>query len=125
MAPRIERDESGLPDGVWISAAAGEGLDLLAQAIAERLSRTVSRWRLRLPMSAGALRSKLYGQGVVVAERPSEEGYDLTVNLPVIDAERLAGGHAVLVEPETCEATGPYLKSTVPLAASRPRQFQG
>jgi GTPase len=122
MTPRIDRDDAGLPDGVWISAAAGEGLDLLRQAIAERLSRRVSRWRLRLPMAAGALRSRLYGQGVVIAERRSEEGYDLTVDLPVTEAERLAGGDAVRLEPETCEAAGPYLKSTVPLAASPPHQ---
>ena len=94
MAPRIDYDADGNAEGVWISAAAGQGLDLLQQAIAARLSCAVRRLRLRLPLTAGAARAKLYGSGVVVAERSSEEGFDLTVDLPPAQLavlERLAG----------------------------------
>ena len=80
--PRIDRDEAGEPVAVWISAAAGTGLDLLGRAVSERLSRTVRRVRLQLPMSAGAARARLYSAGVVLAESSSDEAFDLDVELP-------------------------------------------
>ena len=86
--PRIERDAEGGIDAVWISAAAGLGLDLLQEAIAERLSCAVHRLRLHLPLTAWAARARLYGSGVVVSERSSEEGYDLTVDLPPVERAR-------------------------------------
>ena len=94
IEPRIEYDADGNPDSVWISAGAGSGLDLLQQAIALRLSCAVRRLRLRMPLTAGAARARLYGAGVVVAERSSEEGFDLTVDLPAAEQatlERLDG----------------------------------
>jgi GTPase len=89
MPPRLERDEAGQPAAVWVSAAQGQGLELLQQAIAERLACAVSRLRLLLPLTAGGARARLYGAGVVVAERPSEEGFDLTVDLPPAERARL------------------------------------
>ena len=44
-APRIDRGEDGMVEAVWISAATGQGLDLLCNAIAERLSCAVQRVR--------------------------------------------------------------------------------
>ncbi len=41
--PRIERDPEGRPVAVWISAAKRLGLDLLQQAISERISRVARR----------------------------------------------------------------------------------
>jgi GTP-binding protein HflX len=87
IQPRLDRDEAGLSEAVWISAAQGVGLDLLGRAVAERLSRSVHRSRLRLPLTAGAARARLYAAGVVRDERSSEEAFDLTVDLP---AEELA-----------------------------------
>jgi GTP-binding protein HflX len=88
LEPRIERDATGAIAAVWISAGAGQGLDLLQEAIAERLSCAVRRLRLHLPLTAGAARARLYGSGVVVAERRSEEGFDLTVDLPAAELAR-------------------------------------
>ena len=99
IAPRLEHDAEGRADSVWISAGEGIGLDLLGTAIAERLSVAVRRRRVHLPLTAGAARARLYGAGVVVAERPSEEGFDLTVDLPdgeLGQIERLEGAR---VEP--------------------------
>jgi GTP-binding protein HflX len=99
IEPRLERDAEGRADAVWISAGANLGLDLLGTAIAERLSVAVRRRRLQLPLTAGAARARLYGAGVVVAERPSEAGFDLTVDLPdseLSQYERLEGAR---VEP--------------------------
>src|SRR5579863_9700699 len=57
---RIDRDGDGRATAVWISAEKRLGLDLLAAAIAERLARSVRRARVKVPASAGALRSRLY-----------------------------------------------------------------
>src|SRR5262249_13099593 len=59
IEPRLERDPHGRASGVWISAQEGLGLDLLLAAVAERLARHARRALLRVPASAGALRSRL------------------------------------------------------------------
>ena len=41
MTPRIDRDQSGKPIRVWISAQQGLGIDLLADALIERLSKAI------------------------------------------------------------------------------------
>src|SRR5689334_13804195 len=67
--PRVERDESGKASHVWLSAARANGLDGLREAVAERLSRVARRATLRLPVSAGELRARLYAANLVRAER--------------------------------------------------------
>jgi GTP-binding protein HflX len=85
----LERGADGEVTAVWISAAERAGLDVLAAAIAERLSRSSCDARVRLPPGAGALRSRLYAAKVVRAERTGEDGsIELTVQMP--DAEVLA-----------------------------------
>ncbi len=85
----IERGADGEVTAVWISAAECRGLDLLAVALAERLSRSTCDARVRLPPGAGALRSRLYAAKVVRAERTGEDGsIELAVQMP--DAEVLA-----------------------------------
>jgi GTPase len=87
--PRIERDLDGKVIAVWISAAQGLGLELLQEAISERIARSVNRVNLRLPVLAGAIRAQLFRAGVVVAERSSEQGFDLTVDLPASELAAL------------------------------------
>src|SRR4029077_5820600 len=67
-APRVDRDGDGRASAVWISAEQRSGLELLMQAVAERLARFARRARLRMPASAGALRSRLYSAQAVRAE---------------------------------------------------------
>ncbi|GDY27187.1 MULTISPECIES: ribosome rescue GTPase HflX [unclassified Agarivorans] len=74
MAPRIERDEEGLPQKVWVSALTGEGLPLLYKAISERLVGEMVNHTLRLPPSEGRLRSRLYQLDCVAGERLDDEG---------------------------------------------------
>ena len=50
--PRIDRDDQGLAVRVWLSAVTGEGIELLHQAMAERLAADwVDRW-IVLPAAA-------------------------------------------------------------------------
>ena len=98
LEPRTALDEQGAPEAVWVSAAMGLGLEGLQQAIAERLSCAVSRVRVLLPLTAGAARARLYAAKVVVAESPSEEGFDLTVDLPPDERAALERQDGVRVE---------------------------
>jgi GTP-binding protein HflX len=115
--PRIERDADGRAVAVWMSAAKRQGLDLLQQAISERISRAVRRARLRVPASAGALRSRLYSAGAVRGEYSLDDGsLDLTVELPEVELLALARmpGVQVVETPASAMACAPeeaYLQS--------------
>src|SRR5690348_3391987 len=109
VEPHLDRDESGTVQSVWISAARGQGLDLLGRAVAERLSRAVHRMRVQLPLSEGAARARLYAAGVVLDEQPSAEAFDLTVDLPDSELEaigRMPGAKLVPVSGDTLKSAG-------------------
>jgi GTP-binding protein HflX len=95
----IERNEAGMPSAVWISAQKRIGLELLTDAIAQRLSRFARAVRLRLPASAGALRSRLYAAKSVREEHTSQDGsIELTVELPEVEIRALERTAGVQVE---------------------------
>jgi GTPase len=90
-SPRIDRDAHGRATAVWISAEQGLGLDLLTGAVAERLARFARQARVRMPASAGALRSKLYAAHVVRGETAGDDGsMELSVELPDLELLILA-----------------------------------
>ncbi len=119
--PRLDRDADGRAIAVWISAEKRLGLDLLQQAITERIARVARRVRIRVPASAGALRSRLYSAGAVREECSFEDGsLDLTVELADVDLVALArtpGVEIVAAAGETpsaampCAPEEPYLQS--------------
>lgn len=72
--PQLERDETGQVKAVWVSAKTGAGLDLLREAIMQRVyGEMLHRW-VRLPPEAGRLRARLFSLGAVVAERLTGQG---------------------------------------------------
>lgn len=82
-APRIERDGEGRPEVVWLSAKEGKGLELLAEALAERLAEDVLEFSLSLAPAQGKLRAALHELGAVRDETFDEEGLTrLQVRLP-------------------------------------------
>jgi GTP-binding protein HflX len=121
FGPRLERDADGRAVAVWISAAKRLGLDLLQQAVTERIARVARRARIRVPASAGALRSRLYSAGAVRGECSFEDGsLDLTVELADVDLIALArtpGVQIMAAAGETpsaampCAPEEPYLQS--------------
>ena len=123
--PRIDRDDSGRATHVWLSAMQSRGLELLRDAVAERLSRVARRATLRLPVAAGELRARLYASNLVLAERIAEDGaFEIDTELsdiellkwarePGVEILRLAGDSA-------CTAAGGYLQSA-PALRSSPR----
>ncbi|WDK51256.1 GTPase HflX [Xanthomonas campestris pv. campestris] len=89
--------QDGIPDQarrerVWISARGGRGLEELQRALGHRLDLRHITGSLRLPASAGRLRSKLHQLEVIRSEQVDEEGWLLEVDLPYVEAERLAAG---------------------------------
>jgi GTPase len=97
-APHIDRDPDGRAVAVWISAQLGAGLDLLVQAVAERLARFARRALLRVPPSAGALRSRLYAAHAVRAETSAPDGsIELAVELPDLELLMLARTEGVQI----------------------------
>ena len=120
-----DRDSSGLTAGVWISAQRRAGLELLEQAIAERLSRVVRRARVRIPASAGAVRSRLFAAKAVRAERTTEDGsLELQVELPDVELLGLAQSAGVQIlevqgHDMPCAPGTAYLQSTAVSSAPR------
>jgi GTP-binding protein HflX len=117
-AARIERNADGRAVAVWISAQQRLGLDLLVNAVAERLARFARRARLRVPASAGALRSRLYAAQAVRAETSAPDGsIELAVELPDLELLTLARTSGVqILEVQTpdmpCAPAEHYLQSS-------------
>ena len=107
-APRLDRDAEGLVQRVWVSAMTGEGMDLLREAVAERLHQLRAppgdaqhirklKEQVYIAPQAGKLRARLYEQGVVLGEQASEAGgWLLTLELWSDELE-------VLVNTEGCQ----------------------
>jgi len=125
-ASRVDRNADGRAVAVWISAEKRLGLELLAGAVAERLARFARRARLRVPASAGALRSRLYAAQAVRAESadPADGSIELAVELPdleLLTLARTAGVQILEVQgPDApCAPGGAYLQSTAVLSATK------
>ena len=88
--PRILRNESGVPTAVYLSAATGEGVELLFDAIRERLSVTLFDEEITLDPQRARLRAALYEMGAVCTEEWQPDGSSrLHVRLPLSDWRRL------------------------------------
>ena len=73
--PRIDRDGYGVPRRVWLSALTGEGVDLLVQAISERLGGEIFAQQIVLEPQYGNLRAQLYALDAVEKEDINEQGH--------------------------------------------------
>ena len=124
-AARIERDADGRVSSVWISAAQALGIPLLAEAITERIARTVHVSRVRIPPQAGQLRARLYARGVVKQETNLEDGQiELVLELPDVDLLELARAPGVVVIESggvgaPCTPAPGYLQSAPPASAAK------
>ncbi len=90
LPARVDRGADGRPERVWASAATGAGLDLLRQALSDRLTPARVRGWLSLPWAGGRLRAHLHGLDAVLRERADgDEGWCLELDLPRGELERL------------------------------------
>ena len=100
--PKIVRGATGVPVAVWLSARTGSGMDLLFQALRERLAESwVERW-LTLAADSGAARAHLYRANAVLAEQVDDAGLvQLHIRIPKLGWERFCsdfGGDTGLVQ---------------------------
>ncbi|HEY1069456.1 ribosome rescue GTPase HflX [Thermomonas sp.] len=87
--PRIDAPGEAR-SAVWLSARDGLGLDLLRDALGERLGLRRVAGEVLLPTDAGRLRARLHALGAVRAEQHDGERWALDVDLPLAEAARLA-----------------------------------
>ncbi|MBZ0333100.1 GTPase HflX [Marinobacter sp. JH2] len=71
---RIDRNEDGIPVRVWVSAISGAGMDLLFDAVVERLAEDVVHHFVLLGPADGKLRALLHEAGSVLSEEHRESG---------------------------------------------------
>lgn len=91
VEPKIQRDETGKPVRVWVSAVTGAGTGLLQQAMVELLADDMLQGRLTLNPSQGKVRARLFRLGAIRAEEYSDSGEILLdIRLPRQDFDRIS-----------------------------------
>ncbi|WP_372879152.1 ribosome rescue GTPase HflX [Spongiibacter marinus] len=94
--PRIERNEHGDVTRVWLSAQRQQGLELLADALAEILSGDIVEPELVLNASDGRLRARLYQLNAIQSEQLDEAGrFHLKLRLPLVDWQRFLAAESL------------------------------
>lgn len=97
--PKVLYDDEGMPTHVYLSAMDGRGIDLLFQALTQRLASTMVRKHLALPPSAGKFRSTLYQLDCVEHEQFDDAGgWQLDVRLAKVEWQRLLKQEGDLIE---------------------------
>ncbi|NAW57312.1 MULTISPECIES: ribosome rescue GTPase HflX [unclassified Vibrio] len=89
--PRIERDEEGVPRTVWVSAMEGRGIELLFDALTERLASQMVQYRLQIPPQyQGRLRSTFFQMNCIQNEEYDPDGNLLIdIRMQQVDWSRL------------------------------------
>ncbi|PMJ91141.1 ribosome rescue GTPase HflX [Vibrio sp. 10N.261.55.A7] len=79
--PRIDTDEEGNPRTVWVSAMEGKGIELLFEALTERLSSQMVNYQLRIPPEyQGRIRSAFFQLNCIQQEEYDQDG-DLLIDI--------------------------------------------
>jgi GTP-binding protein HflX len=90
VEPHIDRDDTGVAIRVWLSAQTGEGVELLMQALRERLAVDMFHQYMELGPEQGQLRAQLYAQNAVLNESVSQDGrIELEVRMQTKDLRRI------------------------------------
>jgi GTPase len=80
--PRVDRDGSGNPLRVWLSAEAGLGIDLLLNVLAEKFAPSRTRRKCYLRPDQGQIRAKLFTCAKIIDEHINDSGgFDLTIEI--------------------------------------------
>jgi GTP-binding protein HflX len=79
---RIDRDDQGRPEKVWLSARTGEGRELLLLALSEIFSSTKVRRKCFLLPSQGGIRARLFDSAKVLHESMNDNGgWDISIEI--------------------------------------------
>ncbi|TNG95398.1 GTPase HflX [Pasteurellaceae bacterium USgator11] len=74
VAPHIEYDDQNKPSAVYLSAQHGDGIDLLLEAVRQRLENQILRLQLLLPITEGKVRHLFYQNHYIQTENITENG---------------------------------------------------
>lgn len=103
--PGATKNQQGEGRAVWLSAVTGEGIPLLLDAVANRLSRKKISGTIRLEACQGRQRALLFELGAVLREMPADDGgWFLELELEerdlnrFIKREKLSPG--ILIDPQ-------------------------
>jgi GTP-binding protein HflX len=87
--PRITNNRAGEGRAVWLSAATGEGIPLLLDAIGERLRRKTLHGVMHLHPTQARQRAKLFEIGAVLKEEACDDGgWTLELKMAETDLRR-------------------------------------
>lgn len=90
ISPKIDRDDQGNITRVYLSAVKNQGLNELISAIGEKIGQEMVEKTVELTPLQAKLRSSLYEQNAVVAERVDDEGhYHLLLRMRRVELEKL------------------------------------
>lgn len=118
--PRAERDADGRVERVWLSAVSGAGVELLLDAIAERLATVTVHQRLLLGPQDGALRAWLFRHASVEQDSPTElGGWDMQVSMPQARWQRVEQGQDALSR-RICAIAAPGMARDIAAADREP-----
>ena len=108
---RVERDADGRATRVWVSAQSGRGLELLREALAERLHGSQFHGEIELGPEHARLRARLYEIGAVRSERPQASGWVLTIAVDRPVLERLCAAAGTSPPRVACSDRHAFLQS--------------
>jgi GTP-binding protein HflX len=90
VGAKIDRDESGMPIRVWVSAQQGLGINLLLSAITECLSRNMVQHSLLIPPQKGNLRGVFFEMNCISSQTYTDNGdWQVDVRMEQRDWNRL------------------------------------
>jgi len=94
--PRIDKDYASNIYRIWLSAHTGEGIDLLYQALSERLSGMMTCAGIQLDVQSAYIRSEIHKVGFIQKEKMNEFGqWLLEINVTRHYLKRLLGKQGV------------------------------
>lgn len=84
MQPHIDRDETGNPIRVWLSAETGAGVELLIQVLGEIFADTTLKVRCFLQSDQGDIRARLFSCAKIISEHINDFGIsELVVDIDI------------------------------------------
>jgi GTP-binding protein HflX len=82
IKPHIDRDETGKPMRVWVSAVTGAGAELIFQALAELFSNTKVKRKCYLQSHQGGVRANLFNYARIIDEKSNDlGGWDMSIEI--------------------------------------------
>lgn len=90
IKPHVEIDKSGEVQKVWVSAYSGQGMDLIKEAISNRLNYGVVHLILKLPFELARERAELYQENAVVNSQCIDNTYwELEIKISMHKLQRI------------------------------------